>query len=259
MGGGGLGLQPASGLLLRPHPSDLSVHPLPPVGLQLPPHTRPAARSTVLCGLPCAPSKGNPKGLACPRLPDPWRAWSVGHLPGSPFPASPEAALLPHAPGGTRLPKWRSLQHHGSHPRSEETGQRWSVTAKVTQTSGNGENLGLNPDLGVFTQPLDTTKGDPNADCHPMASALVQWRQLGGPCVPRIGGWVYPQPGPQPRGMVSSVWRLWGTARVPGMGGQGRGGRWGHSHQGPGGTGVPAIPQNSASCHLPKRSTCPGI
>lgn len=82
---------------------------------------------------------------------------------------------------------------------------------------GKRGGLGLHPDLSVFTQPLDTTKGTPNADCRPVASELAQWRQLGGPCVPRTGGRLYPQPGPQPRGAVSSVWRLWGPPRVGGV------------------------------------------
>lgn len=204
---------------------------------------------------PVPPAKGAQRAWPAPGSLTPGgsgvRATSQGLW--SPLPASPEAVLLPHAPGGTRLPKRWSLQHHGSRGRTEETGQRWSVAAKGTQTWGNGEGLGLHPDLGVFTQPLDTTKGTPNVDCRPVASELAQWRQLGGPCVPRTGGRLYPQPGPQPRGAVSSVCRLWGPPRGQGQDSRGR---CGHSRPGPAGTGVPAV--NSASCHLPKRSTCPG-
>lgn len=230
----------------------LTSAPPPPVGLQLPPpRTQPASRSTMPCGLPCAPSKGSPKGLACPRLPDPWRERSAGHLPGplvsfaslarssppSPRPWRDEAPCSITVPtrGLRRQVRdgvWRPRGH-----RRGETGRAWvCIQTWVSSLSHWTQLRGPPMQTLVLWLPSELSGGN--------------WE---GPVCPERGAGCIPSLGPSPGGRSA---QCGGSGGRPGGGGQDSRGRCGHSRPGPAGTGVPAV--NSASCHLPKRSTCPG-
>lgn len=152
------------------------------------------------------------------------------------------------------------------------------VTAKVTQTQETGGT-------GVCTQTwvssacshwtrlrgTPTQTVSPQLGCcwtpsplpgFPTASESAPWRQLGGPCVPGVGGLEFLQAA-SPGGCWLGAAALEERACVSGIWGQGSGGepwksllrarrlssQW-HT--------PPTSTWDSTSCHFPKLDTCPG-